>query len=87
VIEINQIIKEVSELTGIDRNTVEVICKHPFLFTTNIMKDNNDIHDILFAKLFKFKLKERFKKNKTTQYSPHYEKDYNEGYEEDNKEG
>lgn len=40
------------------------------------MKDSDDTHDILFAKLFKFKLKGRFKENKNIKNSPRYEKDY-----------
>lgn len=50
------------------------------------MKDDEDLHDILFAKLFKFKLKGRFSKNKKNKYSPNYEKDYKTGCEEDHKE-
>lgn len=38
------------------------------------MKDETDLHDILFNGLFRFKLKGRFKDNKTKRYSP-YEKD------------
>lgn len=70
MIDIDQVIKEVTELTKVDKEIVEVICKHPFLFTIDVMKDENDYHDILFAKLFKFKLKGRFKTDKTKQYSP-----------------
>ena len=35
-----------------------------------VMKDDEDYHDILFNQLFKFKLKGRFKDNKTKPYSP-----------------
>lgn len=34
------------------------------------MKDPNNTYDILFNKLFKFKLKSRFKNDKTRDYSP-----------------
>ena len=37
------------------------------------MKDPQDCHDILFRRLFRFKLKNRFKENKTKDYSPKYE--------------
>lgn len=82
MIGIEQVITEVSKLTNVDRQIVEKVCKHPFRFTTEVMKDEEDLHDILFAKLFKFKLKERFKDNKTKPYSPHkdvtnYEESYN----------
>lgn len=69
MIDIEQIIKEVSKRTQIDQNIVSVICKHPFLQTVEIMKDDNNILDILFNQLFKFKLKRRYKENKTRKYS------------------
>lgn len=69
MIDINQIIKEVSTRTGIDKNIVEVVCKHPFNYTVGVMKNENNIQDILFNGLFKFKLKRRFKENKTQKYS------------------
>ena len=34
------------------------------------MQDKDDTHDILINKLFKFKLKSRFKENKQADYSP-----------------
>lgn len=70
MIEIEQIIKEVSDRTNIDRELVSHVCKHPFIFTTEVMKDDNDYHDILFSNLLRFQLKGRFKDNKTKQYSP-----------------
>ena len=69
MIDIEQVIKEVSKRTEIDYDTVSVICKHPFLQTVEIMKDDMDVSDILFNKLFKFKLKRRYKENKTKEYS------------------
>lgn len=70
MVTIEDVIKEVSKQTDIDIETVNVICRHPFLYTVEIMKDENDLHEILFNKLFKFKLKPRFKNNKTLKYSP-----------------
>ena len=70
MIELNQIIRQISSSTGIDEQIVKIICQHPFKFTIGIMKDEEDTHDILFNKLFKFKLKSRFKSNKTKNYSP-----------------
>jgi hypothetical protein len=67
VIDIEQVIKEVSKETGVDREIVSVICKHPFLQTVELMKSEN-IQDILFNKLFKFKLKRRYKENKQNPY-------------------
>ena len=64
------VIKEVSKRTGADIELVDQICKHVFRFTTDVMKDENDYHEVLFSKLFKFKLKGRFKEDKTKNYSP-----------------
>lgn len=68
--DIEKIAKEVSKRTDIDRDIVEDVCKFAFLFTTDVMKDETDTHDILFNKLFKFSLKKRFKEDKTKKYSP-----------------
>lgn len=70
MVNIEQVIKETSKQTKIDIDTVEAVCKHVFKFTVDVMKDENDYHDILFNKLFKIKLKNRFKDNKTKDYSP-----------------
>jgi len=69
VIELDQVIKEVSKRTNIDREIVEVVCKHPFLQTVGLMKDDIDTRDILFNQLFKFKLKRRYKENKSKEYT------------------
>ena len=69
MINIDDVIKEVSKRTGVDKEIVETICKHPFIYTVDIMKDENNVDDILFNQLFKFKLKRRFKENKTQKYS------------------
>lgn len=70
MVDIDKVIKEVSKRTKIDIDTVDTVCKHVFKFTVNIMKDEEDTHDILFRKLFRFKLKNRFKNDKTKDYSP-----------------
>lgn len=67
MIDIERVIKEVSKETGVDREIVSVICKHPFLQTVELMKSENT-QDILFNKLFKFKLKRRYKENKQNPY-------------------
>lgn len=69
MIDINDVTKLVSSRTGIDRDIVSTVCKHAFLFTLDKMKDDVDTKDILFNQLFKFKLKKRFKENKTQKYS------------------
>lgn len=69
MIEIEDVVKIVSKRLDLDKELVGVICKHPFKQTVEIMKDDVDIHDILFHGLFKFKLKRRYKENKTKEYS------------------
>lgn len=69
MIDVERIIKEVSKSTGIDENIVSTICKHVFVETQNIMKDDTNTVDILFNGLFKFKLKRRYKENKQLKYS------------------
>lgn len=69
MIDIEQVIKEVSRETGVDRETVSTICKHVFQQTVDLMKSEDNIQDILFNRLFKFKLKRRYKENKQAKYS------------------
>lgn len=69
MIDIEQIIKEVSKNTRIDKDVVSTICKHPFLQTVELMKDVENTSDIMFNRLFKFKLKRRYKENKQAKYS------------------
>lgn len=66
---IDDVIKEISKRTGIDKEIVGVICKHVFSETVNIMKDEEETRDIMFNGLFRFKLKKRYKEDKTYKYS------------------
>lgn len=67
MITLDDVIKEVSKNLNLDRELVAEVCKHPFRQTVDIMKSDN-VSDILFNKLFKFKLKKRYKENKQRQY-------------------
>ena len=69
MIEIEKVIKDVVKSTNIDRDVVEAVCKHVFKSTVDIMKDETDTKDILFNRLFKFKLKRRYKEDKQKPYS------------------
>lgn len=69
MITLDDVIKETAEKTGIDRETVREICRHVFFETERVMKDDKDTRDIMFNKLFKFKLKRRYKENKSHEYS------------------
>ena len=69
MIDLNEVIKEVSGRLNLDRDLVAAVCKHPFIVTVETMKSDDDCRDIMFNKLFKFKLKRRFKEDKTQKYS------------------
>ena len=69
MIELEQVIKEVSRNLNIDKDIVATVCKHPFLQTVELMKDVEDTKDIMFNQLFKFKLKRRYKENKSKEYT------------------
>lgn len=68
MIDIDSISREISKETGYDLDTVKKVCQHVFKQTEQIMK-SEDISDILFNKLFKFKLKRRYKDNKQKEYT------------------
>jgi hypothetical protein len=68
VIDIDKVIKEVSKRLDLDKELVGSVCKHAFKYTVEHMK-NEDTSDILFNKAFKFKLKRRYKEDKTKPYS------------------
>lgn len=65
--------KQISKDLNIDEDLVHKVVMHEFQFTKSVMQNPDDYRDILFNKLFKFKLKPRFKDNKNKNYSP-YEK-------------
>lgn len=69
MIELETVIKEVSKRLNLDKDLVAVVCKHPFKCTIDAMKSDEEYRDILFNHLFKFKLKRRYKEDKTKQYS------------------
>lgn len=69
MIDIDVVIKEVSKRLNLDKDIVAAVCKHPYICTVETMKDKEDVRDILFNELLKFKLKRRYKEDKTKQYS------------------
>lgn len=72
--DVDVICRQISKTLNEDFSFVKNVVTSQFLFITNVMKDDNDTKDILINKLVRFKLKDRFKKNKERDYSP-YEKD------------
>ena len=69
MIDLEQVIKEVSKNLNIDKDIVATVCKHPFIQTVELMKNVEDTKDIMFNQLFKFKLKRRYKENKSKEYT------------------
>lgn len=57
----NSIYTQLSNKYGLPYQVIEVVCNSPFKFCKEIMADENDAKDIMFAYLFKIKLKKRFK--------------------------
>lgn len=66
---VRDLIKETVKLTKQDEQLVQNIILNQFGILIKIMKDDIDVRDILFNKLFKFKLKRRFRENKTQKYT------------------
>lgn len=69
MIDLDQVIKQVAKRLNEDKEIVNTVCKHVFKETVETMKSEDDCRDILFNQLFKFKLKRRYKENKTYKYS------------------
>lgn len=66
---VRDLIKETAKLTKQDEQLVQNIILNQFGILIKIMKDDTDVRDILFNKLFKFKLKRRFRENKIQKYT------------------
>lgn len=71
---IDKVCKQIAKDLNEDPNVVKQIVMNQFQFVVDVMKDEDDTRDVLINKLFRFKLKKRFKDNKQSNYSP-YEKD------------
>ena len=71
---IDKVCRQIAKDLNEDPNVVKQIVMYQFQFVVDVMKDEDDTRDVLINKLFRFKLKRRFKDNKQSNYSP-YEKD------------
>lgn len=71
---IDKVCRQIANDLNEDPNVVKQIVMHQFQFVVDVMKDKDDTRDVLINKLFRFKLKKRFRDNKQSNYSP-YEKD------------
>lgn len=67
---IDKTCKSIAKQLNLPYETVKQIIMHQFIYTIGVMKNPDDYRDILFNKSFKFKLKNRFKEDKTKNYSP-----------------
>ena len=74
MMNIDKVCRQIAKDLNEDPNVVKQIVMHQFQFVMDVMKDEDDTRDVLINKLFRFKLKKRFKDNKQSNYSPH-EKD------------
>ena len=68
--DLDKTCRSIAKELGYDYELVRRIVMYEFEYTTKVMKDPDDYREILFNKLFKFKLKTRFKEDKTKIYSP-----------------
>lgn len=68
--DLNKTCKQVAKELDESYEDVYKTVMFQYYFITQVMKDETDTHDILINKLFKFKLKPRFKENKQSNYSP-----------------
>lgn len=55
-----KIYTELANKYNLPYQVVEVICNSPFRFAKQIMSDDSDKKDIMFAYLFKIKLKKKY---------------------------
>lgn len=66
---LDNVCRKISKDLNLDFDIVRDVVMYQFRYTVNVMKDPEDTRDILFNKLFKFKLKSRFKENKSLKYN------------------
>ena len=56
---------ELANKYNLPYQVIEVICNSPFKFAKQVIANDEDIKDIMFAYLFKLKLKKKFKNENT----------------------
>lgn len=61
---------ELANKYNLPYQVIEVICNSPFKFAKQVIADDNDMKDIMFAYLFKIKLKKKFKNENTQVRNP-----------------
>ena len=58
---------QLSNKYSIPSQVIEVICNSPFKFAKEVMSNDDDTKDVMFAYLFKLKLKNKYKHEVNTQ--------------------
>ena len=66
--DLNKACRRIAKENQIDLDLVKKVVMYEFKYTKDIMQSDNT-EDILFNKLFKFKLKTRYKENKNQKYT------------------
>ena len=66
--DLNKACRRIAKENQIDLDLVKKIVMYEFKYTKDMMQSDNT-EDILFNKLFKFKLKTRYKENKNQKYT------------------
>ena len=66
--DLNKACRRIAKENQIDLDLVKKIVMYEFKYTKDIMQSDNT-EDILFNKLFKFKIKTRYKENKNQKYT------------------
>ena len=61
MMNIDKVCRQIAKDLNEDPNVVKQIIMHQFQFVIDVMKDEDDTRDVLINKLFRFKLKKRFK--------------------------
>ena len=69
--DLDKVCRIVSKKLNLDYELVKQVCRYQFDFVKQIMTNEDDCHDILINGLFRFKLKPRFRLDKSREYSPH----------------
>lgn len=67
--KISNICNKIARELNIDPELAKRIVLYQFKFTSDVMKDLDDYHDILLNKFLRFSLKPRYKNNKNSEYS------------------
>jgi len=63
-----------AEKHGLHKSVISMICNHPFIFASRHISNPDDEKNLMFAYLFKIKLKKRFKGNKRKLYDDRKER-------------